>query len=342
MDGLIWIRAQWDRLAAWGLLCFAVVLVSGATLRARDALYAPQQFSSLISGAIGALAVGALGSALLVSAAFHDEWRRLDRIEGRLHDAYPPSLAAPVSVTAKREASLGLWLRAECDRIVGWVLVVIAFGWLLLGYHRIADSLYAVDQIAYLISTGVAALLLLFSGAGIVLLADWKDSVHKLSRIASLRVGSPPSGDVSATRVVRAATLGPAVVLLLGVAAVALGWAWAADALRVERALDGLVLAGAGAAVVVVVLAAVAIRLRLTLRRRMNAVLSGMVTVDRQPVAAGAGFSEVSPSELWTADGLVRFHRASCPALLGVLAGRRPVRPTDAALEPCLICEAGE
>lgn len=338
MDTLTWIRSQWDRLAAWSLISLAAVLVVGATLQARDALYAPQQFSFLMSGAIGALAVGALGSALLLSAAFHDEWRHLDRIEGVLRETNPPASGAAPS-SAKGTAVL--WLRAEWDRVVGWALVGVAFVLLLAGYQSVTHSLYGADQVAYVISTGVAALVLVIVGAAALLFADWKDGAHKLSRIASLRVGAT-SGDMSEPRVARAATLGLVVALVVGVAVMALGWAKTADALRAERAMDGLVISGAGLGLIVVVLAAVAIHLRQTLRQRMKALFSGVVATDRRPADITELVAEVDLSELWTADGLLRFHRASCPAFMGVREGRRPVRSTDRGLEPCLICEAGE
>ena len=339
MDTLTWIRSQWDRLAAWSLISLAAVLVVGATLQARDALYAPQQFSFLMSGAIGALAVGALGSALLLSAAFHDEWRHLDRIEEALRTANNPSSRAHDSLPAK--GTPALWLRAEWDRLFGSALVGVAFILLLAGYRSVADSLYGADQVAYVISAGVGALVLVVVGAALLLFADWKDGAHKLSRIASLRVGAT-SDDMSDPRAARVATLGLVVALILGVGVMALGWARAADALRAERAMDGLVIAGAGLGLIVVVLAAVAIRLRQTLRQRMKAVFSGVVAADRRPADVTELVTEVDLSELWTADGLLRFHRASCPAFVGVREGRRPVRPTDRGLEPCLICEAGE
>jgi hypothetical protein len=339
MDTLTWIRSQWDRLAAWSLISLAAVLVVGATLQARDALYAPQQFSFLMSGAIAALGVGALGSALLLSAAFHDEWRHLDGIERALRQPDPPASGAAPS---GGKGTLVLWLRAERDRFAGWALVIVAFVLLLAGYRSVADSLYGSDQVAYVISSGVGALVLIFVGAAVLLFADWRDGAHKLSRIASLRVGASTSDAMSETRVARTASLGIALGLVLGVAVVALGWARAADALRAERAMDGLVIAGAGLGLIVVVLAAVAIRLRLTLRQRMTVLFSGMVSADQRPADVSERVTEIDLSELWTADGLVRFHRASCPAFVGVREGGRPVRSTDRGLEPCLICEAGE
>jgi hypothetical protein len=228
--------------------------------------------------------------------------------------------------------------------------------WLLVGYRSVADSLYPSDQVAYLISGGLGALFVLFVGAAALLFADWRDGGHKLTRIAALRGGSgwPGSrplrpaaahdgagtpGDAPGSHVARRWALGSAVLLLLSVAVVALGWVRAADALRVERAMDGLVIAAAGLGITLVVLAAVAIRLRLTLGRRMSMLFSGIVVADEEPDVFAEQFG-VDLSELWTADGLRRFHRASCPALLGVHDHRRPVRPTDTGLEPCLLCDA--
>jgi hypothetical protein len=126
----------------------------------------------------------------------------------------------------------------------------------------------------------------------------------------------------------------------VGSAAVAVGYAKAADALRVDPALDGLVVAGAGLGVILVALGVIALRLRLTIGTRLRAVLSGVIAEETGPEpTVGA---DVDVSDRWTADGLRRYHRAVCPALRSAQHERRPVGSKDNGLEPCLICGVGE
>jgi hypothetical protein len=343
MDGLTWLRAQWDRAAGWALILLGAALVGSASVQARDALYVPEQFSFLMSGGVGGVATAALGCALLLSAGFHDEWRRLDRIEAALgrqrtartagsngSGSKAPSKAAPAA------ASLVVRVRAQWDRALGWTLVVVALAWLLGGYRSVADSLYPAEQVSFVISSGLVALLLLFAGAGALLLADWRDGRHKLDRIALLRGGSAGWQAPGA----RALAAGALVALVVGSAAVAVGYAKAADALRVDPALDGLVVAGAGLGVLLVVLGVIALRLRLTIGTRLRAVLSGVIA--EESGSAPTVGADVDLSDRWTADGLRRYHRAACPALRSAQHEHRPVRSSDKGLEPCLICGVGE
>jgi hypothetical protein len=353
MDSLIWLRSQWDRVAGWALILAAVFVVGAATAQARGVLYAPDQFSFLMSGGVGGLTLGALGSALLVSAGFHDEWRRLDRIEVALQDRarvarLVSSDGAASEPPAPAKAGLGLWIRAEWDRVLGWTLVVASFVWLLVAYRPLAHSLFPAKQVAYLVSGGIGALFVLFLGGAALLLADWKDGRHKLARVAELQGHSrwtdahrDTSGDPHTSRRPSPGQLAVGVVLGLAVGVIAFGWWKAADAVRLERAMDGLVIAAAGLGLGLAALAAMAIVIRLRFGREMARVVSGIVSNDEHEVFAPRS-REVDLSDLWTADGLRRFHRASCPALLPAGGGRRPVTPRDSNLEPCLLCDDGE
>jgi hypothetical protein len=94
MDGLICLRALWDRIAAWAFILGGGLLVLDAGQHVRDAVYVANSFSFLTSGGLGGLAAVAVGSTLLVSAGFHDEWRKLDRIEAALRAGRPAPAAA--------------------------------------------------------------------------------------------------------------------------------------------------------------------------------------------------------------------------------------------------------
>lgn len=347
MDGLTFLRSQWDRVAAWALILAAVVVVGAASAHARHALYAADQFSFLMSGGVGGLFLGALGSALLVSASFHDEWRRLDRIEAVLRRGAGVGVVSSGVASAPSppgKANLRLWMRAEGDRVLGWTLVVVSLVWLLVGFRSLADSLFPAEQVAYLISGGIGALFVLFLGGAALLVADWKDGRYKLSRVAALQGRSTDShrdtsGDPQASRRPGPGRLAVGAVLGLGVGVVTLGWAKAAGAVRLERSMEGLVIAAAGLGLGLVALAAMAIRIRLGFGRELDRLLSGIVTLEEREVIA-APSREIDLVDLWTAEGLRRFHRASCPALLPAGGGRRPVTAGDTDLEPCLLCDA--
>jgi hypothetical protein len=330
MDGLRWLQAQWDRTAGWALIGGGAVMVGTAASHARQGLYVPDQFSFLMSGGLGGLASAALGAALLLSAGLHDEWRAFDAIELAARNVDDPD------AEDGRRGTLGRWTRAEWDRILGAALVAAAFLWLLVGYRQLADSLYPPAQVAYLISTGLSALACLLLGLAVWLFADLRDEEHKLSRVArSLR--SPAGSEAPGRPVAHPAV----VVLLLGatVAVLGVGWARAADAVNVDRALQGLniAVAGLGGMFLVVVAATVAVRRRFV--DRASQVLAHL----REPeIVVEAARPAMNGQGYWTVAGLRRFHRSSCPALVSARGERRPVSGPEPGLEPCLLCDAGE
>lgn len=335
MDGLICLRALWDRIAAWAFIIGGGLLVLDAGQHARDAVFVANSFSFLTSGGIGGLAAVAVGCTLLVSAGFHDEWRKLDRIEAGL----APS---PVNTTGD-PVSPGRWLRAEADRTVGWVLVLAAGAWLAVGSRLVAGALYAPKQVTYVISGGVAAFVVLLLGLAVLLAADTRDEEHKLDRIDALL--PPPvavngHGDDAGPRRPRRVAM-VAVGLAVGAACVGAGWWTAADALLVDRALDGLLWAVIGAGLVAAVLIVATAR-----RRDRLAVQARRVLGRLTPAPAGGRPAEVhrngADSIRWTAEGLQHIHLAACPVLAGIDTERRMPVPVGSALEPCLLCDDEE
>lgn len=82
MGGFVtWLRAEWDRAAGVGfLVAGATCLVVGYSGVA-GSTYVPQALSFIASGGFFGLLLVAVGATLLITAALHDEWRKLDRIE---------------------------------------------------------------------------------------------------------------------------------------------------------------------------------------------------------------------------------------------------------------------
>ena len=345
MDGLICLRALWDRIAAWAFILGGGLLVLDAGQHARDAVYVANSFSFLTSGGIGGLAAVTVGCTLLVSAGFHDEWRKLDMIEATL---------APLPVHAgtgdPKEVGPGRWLRAEADRIVGWTLVVAAGAWLAIGSRLVADALYAPKQVAYVISGGVAAFVVLLVGLAVLLAADTRDEEHKLDRIDGL---VPPPGNGNGNGNAAANDAGVAAVddhrgrprrgamtavgvgLAAGAACVGIGWWAAADALHVDPALDGLVWAVIGAGIVAAVLVVATARRRSRLALQARRVLGRVAPAPSRPAEVHRNGAD---STRWTAEGLQHIHLAACPVLAGIDTERRTPVPVGSALEPCLLC----
>jgi hypothetical protein len=338
MDGLICLRALWDRIAAWTFIVGGALLVIDAGQHARNAVFAANSFSFLTSGGIGGLAAVTVGCTLLVSAGFHDEWRKLDRIEVTL---------APSPLTAETGGPTGpgRWLRAEADRTVGWALVIAAGAWLAVGSSLVADALYAPKQVTYVISGGVAAFVVLLLGLAVLLVADTRDEEHKLDRIDALL--PPPvavNGDDDGRnrpREHRAPVVAAGLGLFAGTACIAVGWWTAADALLVDRALDGLVWAVIGAGLVVAALMATTARRRSRLVLQARRVL-GRVERELAVGRPGEVHRNGADSTRWTADGLQHIHLSACPVLAGIDTARRTPVPAGSALEPCLLCDDEE
>ncbi|HEY4410718.1 MAG TPA: hypothetical protein VGO87_12615 [Acidimicrobiia bacterium] len=102
---MTWLRAEWDRFLAWGLLATGAVLLVVGAVRVADHRYLADQLSFIMSAGIGGLGCIGFGAGLLLSADLHDEWRKLDDLEvlleetperaGRLEAAAPAAQHAP-------------------------------------------------------------------------------------------------------------------------------------------------------------------------------------------------------------------------------------------------------
>ncbi|MDQ1489697.1 MAG: hypothetical protein QOD57_3107 [Actinomycetota bacterium] len=96
MGGMTWLRAEWDRFLAWGLLVVGAVLLMVGAVQVADHRYLADQLSLIMSAGIGGLGCIGFGAGLILSADLHDEWRKLDRLEERLVEV--PDRAAVFAV----------------------------------------------------------------------------------------------------------------------------------------------------------------------------------------------------------------------------------------------------
>jgi hypothetical protein len=100
---MTWLRAEWDRFLAWGLLVVGAVLLVVGAVQVADHRYLADQLSFIMSAGLGGLGCIGFGAGLIVSADLHDEWRKLDRLEEIL--AETPDRAAVLDLGLERTGS---------------------------------------------------------------------------------------------------------------------------------------------------------------------------------------------------------------------------------------------
>lgn len=81
---LIWVRAEWDRVAGFALIVLGALALLFGYLGVRHSPYVAEELAFIISGGLGGLFLLGLGGIFLISADLRDEWRKLDRIEALL------------------------------------------------------------------------------------------------------------------------------------------------------------------------------------------------------------------------------------------------------------------
>ena len=74
-------------------------------------------------------------------------------------------------------------LRAQWDRALAIVAVMIGGAVLFAGWLGVSDTVYPAEQLPYLVSAGVGGLFLLGLGATLWVSADLRDEWRKLDRI---------------------------------------------------------------------------------------------------------------------------------------------------------------
>jgi hypothetical protein len=79
-----WLRAEWDRAAAVVLVVLGIIFLAIGYNGVANSPYVAEELAYLASGAVGGLFLLGCGATLWLSADLHDEWRKLDRIEGAI------------------------------------------------------------------------------------------------------------------------------------------------------------------------------------------------------------------------------------------------------------------
>ena len=92
MDFVNWLKSQRDRVVAWLLIAIGGLCILGGWIGVTNTVQVYNQLTYLVSGAIVGLFFLGVGVALLLSADFHDEWRKLDRIEAALRGRPLPEI----------------------------------------------------------------------------------------------------------------------------------------------------------------------------------------------------------------------------------------------------------
>jgi hypothetical protein len=90
-----WVLAEWDRAAGVSLIVVGVVFLIIGYVGVANSAYIAEQLAYLASGGLGGLICVGTGATLLILAALHDEWRKLDRIEAAIRGDRPPAAPAP-------------------------------------------------------------------------------------------------------------------------------------------------------------------------------------------------------------------------------------------------------
>lgn len=105
MDFVNWLKSQRDRVVAWLLIAIGGLCILGGWLGVTNTVQVYNQLTYLVSGAIVGLFFLGVGIALLLSADFHDEWRKLDRIEAALRGRPLPEVDEILDLKAEEHTA---------------------------------------------------------------------------------------------------------------------------------------------------------------------------------------------------------------------------------------------
>lgn len=249
------------------------------------------------------------------------------------------------------------WLRAQWDRVLGFVLVAAGAIALVVAYEKAAGTQYLAEQITVLISGGLGGIFCLGAGATLLVCADIRDEWRKLDRIEGVlleirdelrlpRTSDPEPTDPGPSGARGRSLVGPALAVpaallgLMGVVITIAGWEMSASTTRASTAFDaagwgaaGLILAGLGAAVLIV-------GLKRAVRLREVAVLTPVALEGARRAARHPGNAEAAPDgTVRYAAGLHHFHRPGCAALAGLSTDACDRATAAQRLAPCPLCE---
>jgi hypothetical protein len=87
MSVMKWIRNQWDRVTAVGLMAAAALAMLAGWFGVSRSAYPAESMPYIVSGGFFGLLLIGIGAVLWLSADLRDEWRKLDGIEQAWRDA---------------------------------------------------------------------------------------------------------------------------------------------------------------------------------------------------------------------------------------------------------------
>jgi hypothetical protein len=110
MDVKRYVRAQWDRVLALGLVLIGALALLLGWLGMSGTSLSYEQLPYLISGGLVGLALIGVGATVYLSADLRDEWRKLDALEQKVDEALrrlpEPGLAPQPVPTRQRTRRL--------------------------------------------------------------------------------------------------------------------------------------------------------------------------------------------------------------------------------------------
>jgi hypothetical protein len=189
-DALIWVRAQWDRIAGTACILVGAVVLVLTFQGVANTRFVVDQIALVTSGGLGALFLVAVGVMLRFQSDFHDEWRKLDRIEAALRgDERPDSaiLYAAARGGATPPPPISAPPRGGSSRVIGAAVIPLlgllsAVALLAAGYQRAANAA-DVDRAVAGLTVGIAGLglaALVVTATALVTRARLAHSKHRL------------------------------------------------------------------------------------------------------------------------------------------------------------------
>ena len=304
-----WLRAEWDRVAGFGLIGLGALFVLLGYLGVRNTPFVAEQMAYMASGGIGGLFCLGFGVGLLLSADFHDEWRKLDRLEAELRgDAVP-----------------GPEPQSEPQPAVGDADSGSASGPPGNGRHRPEP----VPQPA--------------GTAGAFAVPRPFDPVPRQAGAAGSGVAlAYPLHPAGGTRRALAAV---SLALLLPLAVACAGWRQASETADIDVAGRGLGLTVAAVTIALVFIAVWGLWMRAGVLRRRAAVTRAIrrwnwnrLSSSRPAPARPSAVNATGGGAVFVAPGHRRFHHSGCPVLEWLDAVAISRDAVDPGLEPCGLC----
>jgi hypothetical protein len=216
-DALIWVRAQWDRIAGTACILVGAVVLVLTFQGVANTRFVVDQIALVTSGGLGALFLVAVGVMLRFQSDFHDEWRKLDRIEAALRgDERPDSAilyAAARGGATPPPPPRSAPLRWRSSRVTGAAVIPLlgllsAVALLAAGYQRAANAA-DVDRAVAGLTVGVAGLGLAALVVTATALVTRARLAHSKHRLLAGWLGPVPTGSATDCRDVGTVCVAP-------------------------------------------------------------------------------------------------------------------------------------